>query len=647
MKEKTAGMNTTLELEGLVLDEIKGFNSEILVKEELEKGKGPTFGSYPGSTEMDHGCKTDELGNLELERKIVMGGNFMPTSWKSGTDRWNRREIKLEEVESKVLPVKSDDKIKEFEKIKVSKVDDKSDKKVPLERDIRLTVTEVLDAYYDLDETVEEHFNDAVFGFNEEQENGLEVLLKEVSAECDALVQKLTPKKKESIQEPGGEINVRNNKDEGVKVGMELDSSEKKKKEKTETVPTKHILDNKAQTEGDRETFEERSVEEWREDRYERPLDGDALGHACNSWIRKAIEFRGMVEKKEHKAFGHYKKSTKIEGLTRTYDDRSRAISDGRQYGIGSKKGIEIEKHDNETVDKYLRSVDGGSMEMRYVNGMCNSTHYYQKGLGAEMEAINIGHADKRLGSGPKKGNEVEREDSQNYPKYKIQKSAETIIEKDEIDEDNCSEVEGLKKGFGLDDDGVNGMVVDEKNGICPVKDKKTKLEWNMEPTEGGRPDTKSLEISRPDHRDVDFRLINMEATARDIGVENDKNNGIVVVGYMNGEEEDKKRIVVSNNIRYQMSDKEIDDLSESIEEFQDIECADKWWSSSVAKLAEIVNIREDGKRIDNKVNTPLFDPGGSVLPKMKKTKQESKINSYLVPATYLLQHCPYLCVEA
>ncbi|CAG8708621.1 25713_t:CDS:2 [Gigaspora margarita] len=107
---------------------------------------------------------------------------------------------------------------------------------------------ELLDAYYNLNKTVEEPFDDTVFGFNEEQENKLEVLLKEVSTKCDALVQKLTPKKKEPIEEPGGKINIRNNKDERVKVGMELDPSEEKKEEKAETIPTKHNLDNKAQT---------------------------------------------------------------------------------------------------------------------------------------------------------------------------------------------------------------------------------------------------------------------------------------------------------------------------------------------------------------------------------------------------------------
>ncbi|CAG8767789.1 949_t:CDS:2 [Gigaspora margarita] len=94
-----------------------------------------------------------------------------------------------------------------------------------------------------------------------------------------------------------------------------------------------------------------------------------------------------------------------------------------------------------------------------------------------EKRTNDIDYANKGLGTGPKKGNEVERESSQNYLKYKIQKSVKTIIEKDEINKDNCSKVEELKKGFRLDDNSVNRMVVDKKNGISPIKDKKTKLE--------------------------------------------------------------------------------------------------------------------------------------------------------------------------
>ncbi|CAG8770272.1 889_t:CDS:2, partial [Gigaspora margarita] len=187
----------------------------------------------------------DELGEL------LEGLEYNCKSGETNFDSSKGPELDDEEIVSASKPKKSCYKHREGE----VKVNDKSDKKVPLEWNIRLTVTEVLDAYYDLDETVEEPFDNAVFGFNEEQKNELEVLLKEVSTECDALVQKLTPKKKEPIKEPGGKINVRNNKDEGVKVEMEL---------------------------GDRKIFEERSVKEWCEDRYGGPLDGDALGHALD-----------------------------------------------------------------------------------------------------------------------------------------------------------------------------------------------------------------------------------------------------------------------------------------------------------------------------------------------------------------------------
>ncbi|CAG8833343.1 19462_t:CDS:2, partial [Gigaspora margarita] len=197
-KEEIPKVN--VEPENLVLDLIKNIYREILSRKELKRNKRPTYKLYQKSTKISHNNGTTRMGNL---------GQYYQDS-------------------SKV------------EKSKVIKEKDE--------------LRELLDAYYDL--------NDAVFGFNEEQENELEVLLKEVSTEC--------------------KINVRNNKDKGVKVRMELDPFEEKKEEKAETVPTKYNLDNKAKTEGDRETFEERSVKEWCKDRYRRPLDGDDLDYVCN-----------------------------------------------------------------------------------------------------------------------------------------------------------------------------------------------------------------------------------------------------------------------------------------------------------------------------------------------------------------------------
>ncbi|CAG8813320.1 4743_t:CDS:1, partial [Gigaspora rosea] len=79
------------------------------------------------------------------------------------------------------------------------------------------TVTEVFDVYYDLDEPVEEPLDNAGFGSSIEQEDELEVPLKKVVTECDALVRDFAPGEKEPVQEPEGEIDIRNNEEEGAK----------------------------------------------------------------------------------------------------------------------------------------------------------------------------------------------------------------------------------------------------------------------------------------------------------------------------------------------------------------------------------------------------------------------------------------------
>ncbi|RIB12475.1 hypothetical protein C2G38_2257913 [Gigaspora rosea] len=60
----------------------------------------------------------------------------------------------------------------------------------------------VLDPYYDLDKAVKKPLKDARFGSNIEQNDKLEVLLKEVATECDTLIQELVPKEKKLIREP-------------------------------------------------------------------------------------------------------------------------------------------------------------------------------------------------------------------------------------------------------------------------------------------------------------------------------------------------------------------------------------------------------------------------------------------------------------
>lgn len=59
------------------------------------------------------------------------------------------------------------------------------------------TATEVIDAYYNLDKPVGESLDNTGFGSNEKRDNDLEVLRIEVATECDALIRKICPGKKE------------------------------------------------------------------------------------------------------------------------------------------------------------------------------------------------------------------------------------------------------------------------------------------------------------------------------------------------------------------------------------------------------------------------------------------------------------------
>ncbi|KAF0525117.1 hypothetical protein F8M41_014752 [Gigaspora margarita] len=70
-----------------------------------------------------------------------------------------------------------------------------------------------------------EPFDNAIFGFNKKQENELEVLLEEISAEYDTLIQKLAPKEQELIQEFRGEIVVKKGKNKEVEFKIELSSA--------------------------------------------------------------------------------------------------------------------------------------------------------------------------------------------------------------------------------------------------------------------------------------------------------------------------------------------------------------------------------------------------------------------------------------
>ncbi|RIB24651.1 hypothetical protein C2G38_2168078 [Gigaspora rosea] len=232
------------------------------------------------------------------------------------------RRNKLEEVELKVVPMKSNDKIKEFSKIKVSEVDNEKDKEVKLERDIRPTIyLDVLDTYYGLDE--EELFDDTEFVSNKEQENAFEVLLKEVATECDTLVQKLARGEKEPTREPRSKINA----------------DEDEEKNSTEIVDNLKVLTEK-----------------------------EKLDRACEVWVKKVKEFQGTATRNNGKVeepterifdgiYGEVKKNedkeVKIEmELLLTYPklvtvDNTENVRDPE----GGQTEIEIEKDGNKVFE--------------------------------------------------------------------------------------------------------------------------------------------------------------------------------------------------------------------------------------------------------------------------------------------------------
>ncbi|CAG8835437.1 28374_t:CDS:2, partial [Gigaspora margarita] len=139
----------------------------------------------------------------------------------------------------------------------------------------------------------------------------------------------------------------------------------------------------------------------------------------------------------------------------------------------------------------------------------------------------------------------------------------------------------------------------------------------------------------------------NKKTKAVDSGVKYDKNNCIVMGCKMGSEKEDKERKIVNDDRRYHMNDKKMEYLPISDREvIQNIKYAKKgvMVASGVGDISKHMYVIET---IENEMNNPLFDPGGSTFLKMKEIVLEAKINSYLNLATYLMQHSQYLCVDA
>ncbi|CAG8811125.1 29490_t:CDS:2, partial [Gigaspora margarita] len=112
-----------------------------------------------------------------------------------------------------------------------------------------------------------------------------------------------------------------------------------------------------------------------------------------------------------------------------------------------------------------------------------------------------------------------------------------------------------------------------------------------------------------------------------DRGMEYDKNDGIVMGCKMGSEKEDKERKIVNDDRRYHINDKKMEDLPIS----------DREGVMVVSKVGDISKHMNVIETIENEMNNPLFDPGGSTFLKTKETVLEAKINLYLNPATHLI----------
>ncbi|KAF0483207.1 hypothetical protein F8M41_023255 [Gigaspora margarita] len=165
--------STTLESENLFVNLIKDFLEEILAKIE---DKDSIFESY-------YTDEIDSFEDLEKDRSTEEKGEMIKSKDLVETDDASYRDIdkfnprKEEKVE--ILPMEP------------KKIVNKAQEEKAMDLDIDLTepaVTEILVAYYDLDETMEETYNDAEFDSNEVQKNKIEALLKKVATEYDALI---------------------------------------------------------------------------------------------------------------------------------------------------------------------------------------------------------------------------------------------------------------------------------------------------------------------------------------------------------------------------------------------------------------------------------------------------------------------------
>ncbi|RIB06396.1 hypothetical protein C2G38_2046829 [Gigaspora rosea] len=288
-KEITSDVDAVLEPGNLALDLIEGIYKEVLTKKKLEKEKIPIFETYQKFTETSH--------------EVLI-------------------EIKMGEVELKVIPMKSGDKMKKFD------VDD-TDK--PCKEDKG--------------------------GIKKDNEFNRIMSVDSEFTGKTTIVSK-------------------------VKLGK----FGQKKKMETVLIMPREIVGGKTQEEDDHNPLtgdEKGSVEEKHKGKHERPLDGEALGHTCNLWRREVIRNTEYAEEKEHKAFKHFK-SEKTETVNKVnVPEVYQKKAEGSLYKNGDEKVSVVEErflHIDSSVDKELGK---DRIEIRKVKGKAKANLEAQVRLGS------------------------------------------------------------------------------------------------------------------------------------------------------------------------------------------------------------------------------------------------------------------------
>ncbi|CAG8518997.1 32773_t:CDS:2, partial [Gigaspora margarita] len=551
-KEEIMRPNTILEPEDLSVNLIKDFLEEILAEVEDKDSIFEFYQTDKMDSYVDFGKDKSTKKKRTAETEVVSGGvidEFGP-----------KKEEKTQEEEAAHLDVD-----------------------LP-----GLTVTEVLDAYYDLDETVEETYNDAEFDSNEVQKNKFEVLLKEVTTEYDALIQKLALEKKEPIQETRAKINT--NKD--------------RKKDNKETIDNIKAL-----------------------------IEEEKLGHACEVWMERVKEFQGAATRNRAKVerppgeifdriyeVGYEFKKDEDKGIKvgteflLTYPrfaiaDCTENVED--QEDCQTENGIRVD--DRKSVPVKIKEMDD---EMITKTDKMMYENVGKFGLEKIMRFAKVDYADGIENPEDCQTRDEVEKDRCEVVDRKLRTSKAGSRYQNELGvnlEEACKWCLGSTKDANLssqfDPGGRNNS---------PVK--KAKSELNIKPTEGERPDTKGLESKIEVEKETAWnywKYAEMDITNKKKLKELDPDKRKKNRTKISPKRKALCRVCEKKGIEDQFQrsigeDKKTGDLSESDREMtQHTECAENGEvvTSAVGEYTFVA------KAMDNEIVGHLFDPGGKCLP--------------------------------